>query len=40
MALAIALLTISDSRTFSNDISGDRLEQLLTGHQLHQRKIT
>ena len=41
MALAIALLTISDSRTFSNDVSGDRLQERLlnAGHQLHQRKI-
>ncbi len=41
MALAIALLTISDSRSFSNDVSGDRLQERLlnAGHQLHQRKI-
>ncbi len=41
MALAIALLTISDSRTFSNDVSGDRLQERLlkAGHQLHQRMI-
>ena len=41
MSLAIALLTISDSRTLSDDPSGDRLQQQLTsaGHGLSERTL-
>ncbi|MAI96832.1 MAG: molybdenum cofactor biosynthesis protein B [Synechococcus sp. MED650] len=41
MALAIALLTISDTRTLAEDSSGDYLQQSLeaAGHQLYQRSL-
>ena len=41
MGLAIALLTISDTRTLAEDASGDQLQISLeaTGHRLHERKI-
>ena len=41
MALAIALLTISDTRTLTEDSSGDYLQQSLeaAGHQLYQRSL-
>lgn len=41
MPLAIALLTISDSRTLADDPSGDHLKQQLlsAGHRLHERLI-
>ena len=39
MGLAIALLTISDTRTLQEDSSGDQLQRSIedAGHQLHQR---
>ena len=41
MGLAIALLTISDTRTLADDASGDQLQISLeaTGHRLHERTI-
>ena len=41
MALAIALLTISDTRTLAEDSSGDYLQQSLeaSGHQLCERSL-
>lgn len=41
MSLAIALLTVSDTRTLADDRSGDALQQRLeeAGHRLHQRLI-
>lgn len=41
VALNIALLTVSDTRTRENDRSGDTLEELLTaaGHRLAERRI-
>ena len=41
MALAIALLTISDTRTLAEDSSGDYLQQSLeaAGHQLYERSL-
>ncbi|MEC8688102.1 MAG: molybdenum cofactor biosynthesis protein B [Cyanobacteriota bacterium] len=41
MALAIALLTISDTRTLADDSSGDYLQQSLeaAGHQLCERSL-
>ena len=41
MSLAIALLTISDTRTLAEDVSGDRLESALlaAGHRLHERTL-
>lgn len=41
MALAIALLTISDTRTLAEDSSGDYLQQSLeaAGHQVYQRSL-
>ena len=41
MGLAIALLTISDTRTLAEDGSGDQLQISLeaTGHRLHERTI-
>ena len=41
MSLAIALLTISDTRSLAEDASGDQLLNSLTaaGHQLHERKL-
>ena len=41
MALAVALLTISDTRTRADDASGDHLQQqvLNAGHQLKERLI-
>ncbi|RVU31910.1 molybdenum cofactor biosynthesis protein [Rheinheimera riviphila] len=39
--LQVAVITVSDSRTFDNDSTGDLLQQRLTGqqHQLYQRHI-
>ncbi len=39
--LSIAVLTVSDTRDFSNDTSGDALEEGLTtaGHQLYERAL-
>ena len=41
MALVVALLTVSDSRTSADDPSGDHLQHQLTeaGHQIHKRTI-
>ena len=41
MALAIALLTVSDSRTLADDCSGDALQQRLeaAGHRLAERRL-
>jgi molybdenum cofactor biosynthesis protein B len=41
VSLAIALLTVSDTRTLADDRSGDALQQRLeeAGHRLHQRLI-
>ena len=41
MSLAIALLTISDTRTAADDRSGDALAERLqaAGHRLHERRI-
>ena len=41
MGLAIALLTISDTRTLANDASGDQLQRSLeqAGHRLHERRL-
>ena len=41
MGLAIALLTISDTRTLADDASGDQLQRNLEAadHQLHERKL-
>ena len=41
MGLAIALLTISDTRSLAEDASGDQLQTSLeaTGHRLHERTI-
>ena len=41
MALAIALLTVSDSRSLADDPSGDALQQALqqAGHQLQERQL-
>ena len=41
MSLAIALLTVSDTRTLANDPSGDALQERLeaAGHQLQERRI-
>ncbi|HEY8939408.1 MAG TPA: molybdenum cofactor biosynthesis protein B [Cellvibrio sp.] len=39
--LNICVLTVSDTRTFATDTSGQKLQDLLTaaGHQLHDRKL-
>ena len=41
MGLAIALLTISDTRTLADDTSGNQLQCSLEAadHQLHERKL-
>ena len=41
MGLAIALLTISDTRTLQEDSSGDQLQRSIedAGHQLHERAL-
>ncbi|HBH74791.1 MAG TPA: molybdenum cofactor biosynthesis protein B [Synechococcales bacterium UBA10510] len=41
MGLAIALLTVSDTRTAAEDSSGDALQQLLeaAGHRLEERRL-
>ena len=41
VSLAIALLTVSDTRTLADDRSGDALQQRLeaAGHRLHERAI-
>ena len=41
MGLAIALLTISDTRTLQEDSSGDHLQRSIAdaGHQLHERAL-
>ena len=41
MGLAVALLTISDTRTLAEDASGDQLQTSLeaSGHRLHERTI-
>ena len=41
MSLAIALLTVSDTRTLADDRSGDALAERLqaAGHRLHERRI-
>ena len=41
MGLAIALLTVSDTRSLADDSSGDALQQALlaAGHQLQQRQL-
>ena len=41
MGLAIALLTISDTRTLQEDSSGDQLQRSISdaGHQLHERAL-
>jgi molybdenum cofactor biosynthesis protein B len=41
VSLAIALLTVSDTRTLANDPSGDALQERLeaAGHQLQERRI-
>ena len=41
MGLAIALLTVSDTRSLADDPSGDALQQALlaAGHQLQQRQL-
>mgnify|MGYP000444848082 CR=1 FL=1 len=41
MSLAIALLTVSDTRTLADDRSGDALQQRLeeAGHRLAERRI-
>ena len=41
VSLAIALLTVSDTRTPADDRSGDALQQRLqaAGHRLHERAI-
>ena len=40
-SLNICVLTVSDTRTFANDTSGDKLQTLLeeAGHNLHDRKL-
>ena len=41
MGLAIALLTVSDTRSLADDSSGDALQQALlaAGHQLQERQL-